>query len=160
MKDFEQFASAMREQESGNDYSVVNKEGYMGAYQFGKERLYDLGYSLDGYAPKGKPRKTVLPKNIFLSDHFLQEKLFRIHCSLWKTYANKHYAEFIGSIVLGIEITLSGLVAGLHLLGPGSDARPGVTQFLQRGIVGKDGNKTPVTLYLSKFSNYDFATIK
>jgi hypothetical protein len=160
MKGFDQFALAMREQESGNNYSVVNKAGYMGAYQFGKERLYDLGYSLDGYAPAGAEQKTVLPKKIFLRDHFLQDKLFLLHCKKWKAYCLKHFSDFIGSTIEGVNITLSGMVAGVHLLGPGNAEHPGLSQFLNSGIVGKDGNGTQITYYISKFSDYDLTSLK
>ena len=38
------FLDALGYQESGNRYWVVNRYGYMGRYQFGRETLQGLGY--------------------------------------------------------------------------------------------------------------------
>jgi hypothetical protein len=49
----------------------------------------------------------------------------------------------------GVRLTISGLLAGAHLLGPKS-----VQKFLNSGKVEKDGNGTPITEYLKKFGGY------
>ena len=49
----------------------------------------------------------------------------------------------------GIKITLSGLLAGAHLLGPSN-----VKKFLDYGYVKKDDYGTPITEYIEKFGGY------
>jgi hypothetical protein len=49
----------------------------------------------------------------------------------------------------GVRLTISGLLAGAHLLGPKS-----VQKFLNSGKVEKDGYGTPITEYLKKFGGY------
>jgi hypothetical protein len=159
MKTFAEFAAAMRQQESGNDYNAVNKFGYLGAYQFGKPRLYDLGYSIDGFAPANRTKRIIIAKDYFLSKPELQDVLFEQHCRIWRNYVTSRYAGEFGTVIKGVTITISGMVAGIHLLGLGNKKNPGLVQFLNEGIIGKDGNKTPITEYIKKFADYDMSTI-
>ena len=50
-----------------------------------------------------------------------------------------------------VKLTISGMLAGAHLLGPKA-----VKDFISKGIVGKDGNGTPITEYIKKFGGYKF----
>lgn len=65
--------------------------------------------------------------------------------------------QHIGKTIKGIEITESGIIAAAHLKGYGNSKHPGVIQFLKTDgeIDPKDGNKTPVSKYMSVFANYD-----
>ena len=42
LTDYQKFTDAMGNRESSNNYTVVNKFGYMGKYQFGKSTLRTL----------------------------------------------------------------------------------------------------------------------
>jgi hypothetical protein len=63
-------------------------------------------------------------------------------------YADKK-GGWIGKTKNGIKITLSGLLAGAHLLGPSN-----VKDFLDKGEVAEDANGTPITEYIEKFGGY------
>ena len=151
---FGEFAYALGERESGNNYKIVNTLGYVGRWQFGKPRLYDLGYSLDGWSPPHLDPKIIIKRQDFLGDSKLQDKLFRKHIQQHTKYATRHFSDYFGKTILGIEVTLSGLVAGMHLKGIG-----GVRDFL-KGENNKDGYGTEITEYIEKFGDYDLIDAK
>ena len=148
MKSYKDFRDALGFRESGGKYDSVNTFGFMGKYQFGKPRLYDLGYSIDGWHPKNRPQKTYLTVKEFLGSAPMQEMVFLKHIGQLKRIIIKRYSKYIGKKILNIEVTLSGLVAGAHLKGLG-----GVKQFL-RGINNRDGYGTEIVEYVSKFGGY------
>ena len=148
MKSYKDFRDALGFRESGGRYDSLNSFGYMGKYQFGKPRLYDLGFSIDGWHPKGRRQKAYLTKKEFLNTPSLQEMLFLKHVAQLKHLITKRYSKHFGKKILGIEVTLSGLVAGAHLKGLG-----GVRQYL-RGINNKDGYGTEIVEYVKKFGGY------
>lgn len=156
-KDYQAFCRAIRERESGNNYTIVNKFGYLGAYQFGMARLCDLGYTeripgTTGFANKCFRWKPPYTQEKFLGDSDVQDQIFREHVlDLARTIKKKFRDYLIGNIcVSGIVITLSGCVAGAHLGGVG-----GLRKFLTSGISPEDGFGTPVEYYVEKFANYD-----
>jgi hypothetical protein len=65
----------------------------------------------------------------------------------------RNYLPYVGQTIGGVRITLSGLLAGAHLVGNGA-----VKQFLDsNGVnVPEDGNHVPVTEYIRKFAGHDF----
>jgi hypothetical protein len=150
MKKFDDFKNDLGFRESGNKYTCENTMGYLGKYQFGKARLYDLGFSINGWAPKGLAPKKIITVEQFLNDPLLQEELFRKHVKTFSQYALKKFGEYINNEVSGIKVTLSGLIAGAHLLGWG-----GVKKFLTEGIDGKDGFGTKISEYIKKFADYN-----
>ncbi len=150
MRDYLAFQEAIGMRESSNNYKAVNKFGYLGKYQFGKPRLYDLGYSIDGWHPKNQPVKKIISTSEFLLNKNLQDYLFYVHCKQLVNIILKRYKQFIGKKINDVEITLSGLVAGAHLVGLG-----GVIKFLAKKIDVKDGNGVPVSRYIKEFANYN-----
>lgn len=154
MKGFEEFKEALKKRESGNNYRIINKYGFLGAYQFGKPRLYDLGYSVNGWKPKNKPEKQFISTEEFLNNEELQDKLFFTHIERLKNYFNRRYSDYFDTVIMGIKITLSGLVAGAHLKGAG-----GVARFLQ-GKDNADALGTKVSEYIELFSGYDLDEVK
>ena len=66
-----------------------------------------------------------------------------------KAYLGDYVDKWVGKKKDGIKITLSGLLAGAHLLGPSN-----VKKFLDEGEVAKDGYGTPITEYIEKFGGY------
>ncbi|MBR0959861.1 hypothetical protein [Bradyrhizobium japonicum] len=153
-KNFRNYAAALRGRESSGDYSIINKHGYAGAYQFGRSALIDAGF-IDR---KGQwtPYAASLGVNsleTFRSNPAAQDTAFQNLVEKNWDYLRSHM-HYVGQTVGGIPITVSGLLAGAHLVGASQ-----VKQFLDSGgvTVKKDGNGTPVTEYLKKFAGYDFA---
>mgnify|MGYP001440907148 CR=1 FL=1 len=149
MKSYEEFRKDLGQRESGNNYKAVNTIGYLGRYQFGKPRLYDLGYSIDGWHPANMEPKTIITKEQFLNDTALQDELF-----------DKHVDDLVKRIKKAInqeiieKYTLSGLVAGAHLKGIG-----GVKEFIQ-GNDNADAYGTKISEYIIKFAGYDLENKK
>lgn len=149
------FINALGKRESNNNYKCVNKYGFAGRWQFGKMRLYDFGYSLNGYSPKNKPVLKFISLTEFLNNPKLQCEIMRKHVEHWLKVIEKKYKNYIGKTINGIEITASGMVAGLHLKGEGSKENPGLRQFLETGKNNVDGLGTGIDEYISKFGGYD-----
>lgn len=59
--------------------------------------------------------------------------------------------KYKDSIKNGIKLTISGMLAGAHLVGPKA-----VRDFIKSGKIEKDGNGTPITEYMKKFGGYKF----
>lgn len=120
--------------ESSGNYSIVNQFGYLGKYQFSKRTLAGLGFSLKDI-------------NRFILDRNLQEKamdkLIIHNLSILENYG---LMQYLGKQVYGVKITVEGMLAGAHLLGPYA-----VKRFINYGEVGRDGNGTTIVKYLNEF---------
>jgi hypothetical protein len=131
----EMFLNAVGMRESSNRYTVVNKWGYMGKYQFGKRTLKNLGYDVS--------------RKEFLNSPHLQEMamldLLLHNKKILQSYIDIHEGE----VIHGTEITESGILAAAHLAGPGN-----VKRYFKKGKQFKDGNGTKLTSYLTNFSGY------
>ena len=135
------FQSALKKSESSDNYMVVNKEGYMGAYQFGDARLKD-------YKRETKEKFT---NEEFLNDKDLQEKVYSWHVNDIVKYIQKNNLdESIGKEVNGVIITLNGLIAAAHLGG-----RLGMRQYVESVFDKKfnkeDSNGTSLFDYIKRF---------
>jgi len=121
--------------ESNNDYTRVNRYGYMGRYQFGKATLKTLGYKVT--------------KEEFLNNPNLQEEAMQD--LLEHNYSNlkRIIARYEGKTVHGVYITKSGVLAAAHLAGAGN-----VRKFFSSGYEFKDGNGTKMTTYMRLFGGY------
>ena len=135
------FKNTMRKSESSDNYMVVNKEGYMGAFQFGDARLQD-------YKTANKEEFT---NQEFLNNKDLQEKVFDWHVGdIVKYIQDNNLDEAIGKKVNGVVITLNGLVAAAHLGG-----KFGMRQYVESGFDKKfnkeDSNGTSLFDYIQRF---------
>lgn len=143
---FEKFRLALAKRESGDNYEIVNKYGFMGRYQFGKPRLFDFQISIDGYYPQKyialPTTHKLMSKQDFLTDHDLQDHIFELHVL---DLAKQLTYKFPGAVD---RYSLSGLVAGAHLVGLG-----GVKRFLA-GTIPQDAYGTKITDYIKLFYNY------
>jgi len=133
------FKEQMKKSESSGNYEVVNDEGFMGAYQFGDDRLTDFKSA----------NNTNFTQAEFLNSPELQDKVFEWHVKDYKKRIKKAGLDsYIGKTINGVEVTEDGLVAVAHLGGFG-----GMRQFLKSN--GKDdeadSNGTSMTEYLRKF---------
>lgn len=134
---FEDYKIKMAKLESNNNYRITNRYGYMGKYQFGKKTL--KGLIRNGY---------LKVNNIddFLYDNELQERAMDalIICNLDYITRNK-LTSYIGKEIGGVTISLTGLLAGAHLVGPYA-----VKRYLKTNgrVVKKDANGTSVKDYM------------
>ena len=135
-EELENFLDAVGFRESSNDYTVTNKWGYMGKYQFGRSTLKGLGYKVT--------------KKEFLNNPQLQEEAMMALLLHNKEKLQKYIDVFDGQTINGMYISESGILAAAHLGGQGS-----VKRYFKNGKVFKDGNGTKITSYMDKFSGYD-----
>lgn len=135
-KENKTFLSAIARRESSNNYTIINRWGYMGKYQFGRGTLDGLGYSH-------------ITNEEFLSTPFIQEEAMMKLLQSNKYILRREIRKYSGKAVNGVYITESGLLAAAHLAGPGN-----VKLFLKEDINVKDGFGTSLADYLDYFSNY------
>jgi len=114
----------------------------MGKYQFGKSTLRLL-------AEKGY----IEPVNYteFLNNVELQEKAMDALIKVNTDYIYRNKLNlYIGKKIKNTKVTMNGLLASSHLVGPYA-----VKKFLHTDgrVNKKDGNGTSVVDYLSKFQN-------
>ena len=166
------FLTAIADKESSLDPEKVNTEGYMGKYQFGEIALKDIIQKLPGESDEEQEArlKKYWPKNFGKirnekDFNFFQSRFKNKGIDFWpehkqdlamkqllknnKSYLGDYVDKWVGKKKKGIKITLSGLLAGAHLLGPSN-----VKAFLDNGTVTKDGYGTPITEYIKKFGGY------
>ena len=152
-----QFLNALGNRESGGDYGAVNQFNYLGKYQFGEAALIDVGYyradgssANDWKAGFWTGRDGVDSKAEFLADHAAQENAIRAYMVLQWSYLGP-MQKYDGQVLGGLKLTVSGLLAGAHLVGAGA-----VATVINSGgsIVPKDGNGVAVTEYIGQFAGY------
>jgi len=153
-KSYKAFVKAIADRESSDNYACVNSLGYLGRYQFGMARLTDLGVAQrkpghSGYANSAFDWVEGMTKEKFLSSPALQDKLFDMHVEGHRRRVMKRFKGHIGKSVKGVHITLSGMIACMHLLGEG-----GLRNFLS-GKDKADGYGTKASDYVKLFAGYD-----
>ncbi|MGY5850462.1 peptidoglycan-binding protein LysM [Salegentibacter sp. F14] len=136
------FKEAVGFKESGGSYSVVNKYGYMGKYQFGKGTLELIG---------------IYNQTEFLNSPELQEAAFYANASRNKWILIRDIARFEGKVINGVEVTESGILAAAHLAGPGS-----VKKYLRSwgAQAFSDAFGTSIRNYMKRFGGYDTSFVK
>ncbi|MDO6812197.1 peptidoglycan-binding protein LysM [Tenacibaculum soleae] len=140
-KDFVGFKEALAFKESQGKYRIVNKLGYLGKYQFGRETL---------------KRFRIYNTQNFLKTPELQEKAFIAYCKVNKWILRKDIKRSVGKTINGIKITESGILAAAHLSGAGN-----VKKYLRsNGVIRfNDAFGTSIKSYMKKFANYDVSNI-
>lgn len=111
-----EYKESLAKKETGNlsnPYSIVNRYGYAGKYQFGKSalktlrdaKLIDFDIDKEG-------------KKVFLSDSVLQERALNALLLYHLNYAkNKDLFKYVGKKFHNTTITIEGILASSHLLG-------------------------------------------
>ncbi len=152
-KTYDQFFEALGQRESSGNYEVINPIGYLGKYQMGKLALIDAGY----YKNDGTKSNKFLDKNWtgkdgirskeeFLKNPKAQENAVRIHMSVqWKYVLNKDLDRYMETKAQGYLVTISGALAGIHLVGIRS-----LELFLKNGVIKSDGNEVAITTYIQE----------
>lgn len=167
------YLTAIADKESSLDPEKVNSEGYMGKYQFGEIALKDIIKKLPVESKEEHEEriKKYWPTNFGKirnekDYNFFQSRFRNRGTDFWpehkqdlamkqllknnKAYLGDYIDKWVGKKKEGINITLSGLLAGAHLLGPSN-----VKAFLDHGTITKDGYGTPITEYIKKFGGYN-----
>lgn len=139
--EFELFVNQMSFKESSDNWKAINKSGHMGLFQFSKGTLKRLGYNVT-------PERFRKNPNIFPIE--IQYQAFYELLELNEIELQPCF-KYIGSMIGGIEVTKSGLLAGCHLGG-----LEGVKLFLITNgrIDREDCNGTRISNYLREFGKY------
>ena len=135
------FKEAVAFKESGGDYRVVNRFGYLGKYQFHINTLKLLG---------------IKDRSRFMRDSELQEAAFYAYAARNKWILRKDLKRSVGQNIHGIEITESGILAAAHLAGAGN-----VKKYLRSGgnFAFTDAFGTSIEQYLKQFANFNTTAI-
>ena len=135
------YKEAIAFRESQGKYKKINSIGCMGKYQFGSETLRSIGVHND---------------DLFLNSPKIQEKAFIALLSKNKWELKDEIEKYDGSVINGILITESGILAAAHLGGVGS-----VKKYLRTN--GKryfrDTYGTSIRSYIRVFGGYDTSFI-
>lgn len=152
MKPYSEFCAAIRKRESSNNYKAKNSLGYLGAYQFGRARLTDLGIcrrikGTKGFANKSFEFVPPLSEELWLSDPVAQDQAFDRHVADLKRRIIAKYKtpDFVAG---DLKFSLSGAIGVCHLLGLG-----GLEKLLQ-GSDGTDAYGTKASDYARLFDGY------
>lgn len=136
------YKEAIGFKESQGKYRKINSLGYLGKYQFGVETLKSIGIH-DSLA--------------FLNSPKMQEKAFIALLSKNKAILKGIIEKHQGTVLNGVHVTESGILAAAHLAGAGS-----VKKFFRyngkRNF--KDAYGTSIKSYLTRFGGYDTSFIE
>ena len=145
------------------NYKALGDNGlnYLGAYQFEGWALINLGYYTDDGNPNANRwidgywtgKDGINSKQDFLNNPAVQDKAARqwMQDFVWGWVQDLGLDQYVGQTIGGVAITASGLLAGAHLRGA-----PAVQQINNsaRQNDPQDPYGTPVSQYMSNFSNY------
>ena len=143
------FEQQMGAAEGGSDPAAVNKQGYAGQFQFGSQRLADLGL----YTPapgegknEWKGQFHIAPYNVATLDDFLKNPAAQ-HAAFTAHVANIDQA--INNTPGADKFDRNGLRAVAHLGGVG-----GMQAFVQSGgkLNSADANGTTLQNYYNRFA--------
>lgn len=155
---YDDFLDALGQRESSGDYTVVNRLGYLGKYQFGELALIDAGYyTRDGTSTNDwragfwTGKGGIDSRAEFLGTPAAQEAAIRDYMELQWSYVRSVWT-YEGQVLNGLKITVSGMLAGAHLVGNGNLAK-----FLRSGgdDVARDANGVAVSDYVAQFGGYE-----
>ncbi|TRX36254.1 peptidoglycan-binding protein LysM [Flavobacterium restrictum] len=135
------YKEAIGFKESQGKYKKINSLGYLGKYQFGMETLKTVG---------------VTNRSQFLNNPALQEKAFIALLSKNKWELKDVIDQYEGTIINGIVVTESGILAAAHLGGVGTVKK----YFKNNGKrFFKDAYGTSIRSYMKVFGGYDTSFI-
>ncbi|OCB78047.1 peptidoglycan-binding protein LysM [Flavobacterium crassostreae] len=135
------FKEALGFKESQGKYKKINSLGYLGKYQFGMETLKSVG---------------IRDSLLFLRSPKVQERAFVALLSKNKAILQDVIQKYEGTVVNGILVTESGILAAAHLGGAGSVKR----YFKNNGKKYiKDAYGTSIRSYMKAFGGYDTSFI-
>jgi len=135
------YLGAIGQRESNNNYTAVNSIGFAGKYQFGASALKDLGYISSSASNRNSsmadPANWTGRNGINSLDDWLNSPQVQERAMIDYTNLNRRYLTSNGGIRTSDDITtISGMLAGSHLLGAG-----GMNNW-RRGAGGADAYGT------------------
>jgi hypothetical protein len=155
------FLIALCQREDSNGASK-NQFGNLGMFQMGEMALADarfyvrepsaVGNTWHGQFTDRAKFVHVTSVDSFLDSAGAQELAVRAyHQAQWQYIINLGLSTYVGSIISGIKLTKSGMIAASHLVGVSK-----LKAFIEsHGTeVPEDGNHVPVTEYLTRFAEY------
>ena len=163
-KTLDDFYNDLGARESGGNYEIINKWGFVGKYQMGESAMIDAGYYKkpsgnynNDWSGQFTGKDGVYSLQDFLKNKRAQEnaqKAFKQ--AQWRYLKAVGADKYVGKEINGVKITQSGLLAAAHLKGQGS-----VKQYLASNgkDIPKDRLGTSVEDYLKKFAGYDVSGI-
>lgn len=153
---YDAFLDALAMRESSDNYTLVNRYGYMGRYQMGGSALKDAGFKDESGAWTPLARSYgISSKETFLNSPAGQDAAVKAYHTKLCQYIRYYKLEkYIGSTFCGVKVTKSGLLASCHLVGVGS-----MKKALASGTNAYDGNRTPASEYMEKFGGYDISAV-
>ena len=135
------YKEAIAYKESQGKYKKINTLGYMGKYQFGTETLKTVG---------------IHDSTLFLNSPKMQEKAFVALLAKNKWELKDVIEKYDGTVLNGIKITESGILAAAHLGGVGSVKK----YFRSNGKrYIKDTYGTSIRSYIKAFGGFDTSFI-
>jgi len=136
------YKEAIGFKESQGKYKKINSHGYLGKYQFGIETLKAVG---------------IHDSAAFLNNPKMQEKAFIALLSQNKWHLRFIIEKYEGTVLNGIRITESGILAAAHLAGVGTVKK----FFRHKGKRNfRDAYGSSLRSYLKKFGGYDTSFIE
>ena len=154
-QELERFLSHLSIRESNGDWTIYNRWGYIGLYQFGAAAKRDVGYGHIRYWDFVNNPYVFPPED----QHEAVMRFIKLNIERMRPYTDKYYLLYYGIdevTVGGIKITLSGMIAGAHLAGPGNMKR-----FIRSDgkINPRDALGTRLSDYVELFANYDIGFV-
>ena len=143
VKDYVGFKNILGFFESGSNYNKVNRFGYMGKYQFGKETLKMYG---------------VRNLSDYKSNPALQEEVFLMNVMRNKWILRREISWYSNRYLNGIYVSQSGIIAAAHLSGPGN-VKKYLRSHCDPDLNKRDANGTSISDYINIFKDYNLENI-
>ena len=143
VKDYVGFKNFLGFFESGSNYNKVNRFGYMGKYQFGKETLKMYG---------------VRNLSDYKSNPALQEEVFLMNVMRNKWILRREISWYSDRYLNGIYVSQSGIIAAAHLSGPGN-VKKYLRSHCDPDLNKRDANGTSISDYINIFKDYNLENI-
>ena len=143
VRDFVGFKNFLGFFESGSNYNKVNRFGYMGKYQFGKETLKMFG---------------VRNLSDYKSNPALQEEVFLMNVMRNKWILRREISWYSDRYLNGIYVSQSGIIAAAHLSGPGN-VKKYLRSHCDPDLNKRDANGTSISDYINIFKDYNLENI-
>lgn len=128
--------------ESGGNYEVVNRFGYMGRYQFSPRTVKYLGFDIS--------------KEEFLSDYQLQDSIMYQYMYDNNRSLRSLIYQYDGRVIGGVRMNRATILAGAHFAGA-----TGMRRFLTSNGANTttDANGTTIKKYISNFTNVELPSL-
>lgn len=143
------YAAWLLDREADGNWSIVNSDGYSGAFQFGEAALQDAGVYTPGTGGRWSGTFNIPGLGTMDYDTWLHSPKAQVaslnawNNNLLEGIRSMGLDRYIGQVVNGVPITLEGLLGGAHIGGLG-----GVQTFLTGRGDPADANGTRVSDYI------------